>query len=52
MELSIPKNLKPFCALNKTTLGESEPLSNLFYLLVAQAPSSLIHTPPFLNTVS
>ena len=45
MELSSPKKLKLFCALSKTTLGETEPLGNLFYLLPAQVPSFLIHTP-------
>ena len=51
MELSSPKNLiKPFYTLNKTPLGETGCLSNLSYLLAAQAPCFLIH-PLFLNTV-
>ena len=41
MELSSP--IKLFYALNKTPLGETVYLSNLYYLLAAQASSSLIH---------
>ena len=41
MELSSP--IKLFYALNKTPLGETGCLSNLYYLLAAQASSSLIH---------
>ena len=37
--------------LNKTPLGKIECLSNLYYLLAAQASSFLIY-PLFLNTVS
>ena len=44
MELSSPKKLliKFFYTLNKTPLGETGYLSNLYYLLAAQA-SSRIH---------
>ena len=38
MELSVPKKLKLFCALNKTTLGESEPLSKLFIYWLLKHP--------------
>ena len=40
MELSGPKKLnKTFHTLNKTPLGETGYLSNLYYLLVGQASS-------------
>ena len=42
---------KLFYTLNKTPLGETGCLSNLYYFLAPQASSFLIH-PPFLNTVS
>ena len=46
------KNLtKLFYTLNKTPLGKTGCLSNLYYLLDAQASSFLIHSPS-LNTVS
>ena len=52
MELSSPKKLsKCFYTLNKIHLGETGRLSNLYYLLVAQASSFLIHL-FFPNTVS
>ena len=41
MELSSLK--KPFYALNKTPLGETGCLSNLYYLLAAQASSFVIY---------
>ena len=50
MELSCPIKLILY-TLNKTPLGETGCLSNLYYLLPAQAPSFLIH-PLFPNTVS
>ena len=48
MELCSPRKLN---TLNKTSLGEIVCLSNLYYLLVAQASSFFIY-PPFPNTVS
>ena len=47
-----PKNLiKLFYTLNKTPLGETVCLSNLYYLLASPAFSFLIHD-PFPNTVT
>ena len=48
IELSCSKKLN---TLNKTPLGETGCLSNLYYLLVAQASNFLIHS-PFPNTLS
>ena len=48
----VSKNLiKTFYTLDKTPLGETGCLSNLYYLLAAQSSSFLIHH-PFPNTVS
>ena len=43
--------MKPFYTLNKTSLGETGCLRNLFYLLAAKA-SSFFNSPPFVLTVS
>ena len=52
MELSSPKNLiKLFYALNKTPLEETGYLNSLYYLMVAQASSFVIHL-SFPDTVS
>ena len=52
MELSSPNNLiKLFCTLNKTPLGETGCLSNLYYLLATKASSFLIHS-LFPNTLN
>ena len=51
MELSCPKKL--FYILNKTCLGENGCLSNLCYLLAAEASRFLINPHPrFPKTVS
>ena len=42
---------KLFYTLNKTPLGETGCLSNLYYLLAAQKSSFLIHS-PFPNIVN
>ena len=46
MELSYPKKnlIKLFHTLDKTPLGETACLSNLYYLLAAQASSFSIHS--------
>ena len=46
MELSTPPkklNKSFFCTLNKTPLGETGCLSNLYYLLAAQSSTFLIY---------
>ena len=49
--LALKNLVKPFYTLNKTPLGVTGCLSNLYYLLAAQASSFLIHS-SFPNLVS
>ena len=48
--LDLKNFIKHFYTLNKTPLGETECLSNLYFLLAVQASSFLTH-PLFPNTV-